>query len=259
MRQKKKKITKKRLKAKRNAASKLTVSEKSELKRAARKGFVTLDGRAQGHRPLSTLCSSEALKASRAATAHREWCDKRKKPNIILYKASGHNSSGLDHVVVDLSPLRMSALFEGDEEIDLACKWKTEILGAAASAGMVLQTIQDTVECSTDIIDEEDAAKEFTIRADGFYNAQEGCLDQPISKLPIVSMGFFVGDRTNAKAMARELATIWDIPKIEEAFEVEKASAKAGKNAHKKVTPHSQERKRRRQRDDLEALLNRYS
>ena len=249
MRKKKKKTNKKEQKAKRSSFSKLTAPEKQELERAARKGFVTLDGRAQGHRSLSTLCSSEALKASRVATAHRDWCDEREKPNIILYKASGrHSGAVLDYVVVDLSPLRLDSFFNEDNcEDNLLTKWKTEVLSAAASAGMTLTSTKDMEECS--IYLDEDGIKEYSIVVDGIYSA-----GMPISELPFVSLGFFVGERTNAKAMARELATLWEIPQVEEPFWDEKPTKMDKKG-------HTQERKRaqrRRQKDDLDYLLSRF-
>jgi hypothetical protein len=35
---------------------------------------------------------------------------------------------------------------------------------------------------------------------------------KPISKLPPLSVGIFVGERPQAKAMAKELADKWDLP-----------------------------------------------
>jgi hypothetical protein len=34
---------------------------------------------------------------------------------------------------------------------------------------------------------------------------------QPMCKLPVLSMGFFEGERSNAKAMARELSELWGV------------------------------------------------
>ena len=41
---------------------------------------------------------------------------------------------------------------------------------------------------------------------------EDSWANQPISRLPVLSMGDFEGERANAKAMARELAVLWDLP-----------------------------------------------
>lgn len=274
--QKKKKENKKQLKAKRQLTakkhrspfSKLTTAEKEELSRAAKKGFLTMDGRTSGHRSLSSLCSSEALKASRVATAHRKWCAEREKPNIILYKASGrHSLTVLDHVVVDLSPLSFEDLSAYGGTCDAAAddcmlKWKKEILAAASSAGMELKTTEDTEECSVNAVNEDLKPVDISTLAEIYTGKLRD--HRPISQRPFISMGFFVGERTNAKAMARELAQLWELPESEDPIETFEIcnGGKHGKNSPvKKIAPLAHERKRtqrRRPRDDLQELLNRY-
>ena len=41
----------------------------------------------------------------------------------------------------------------------------------------------------------------------------------PISKVPVISMGVFEGERAKAKAMARELASLWELPQIKNEIE----------------------------------------
>lgn len=190
----------------------LSIVERQELDRACKKGFLTLDGRKAGHGSLSQLCTSVSLKGSKLAVAHREWCDKGVKPNIILYKASGRSREVLDHIVVDLSPLRNQ----------VSDKWRSEILDAALKAGMVLQSAEESDECEVEL--------EFNPHGSDKSISQvfSGEFRLPVADLPFVSMGFFKGERSNAKAMARELSLLWDLPELEkEEFDI------AAKNTHK--------------------------
>ena len=189
-----------------SASSNLSTADQQELGRACKKGYLTLDGRNAGHGSLASLCSSLSLKGSRLAVAHREWCDEG---------ASGRSREVLDHIVIDLSPLR-------DQVSD---KWRSEILDAAVEAGMVLQTAEENDECEAEY-DSHSSDEELSHPYSGSLESR-----LPIANLPFVSMGFFVGERTNAKAMARELAQLWDLPEVEEKIEGEEHSSK--KNPHK--------------------------
>jgi len=206
--------------------ARLSTADQGELTRACKKGFLTLDGRKAGHGSLANLCSSVALKGSKMAVAHRKWCDEKEKPNIILYKGSGRGGGSVivDHLVVDLSPLRNQAS---------ASHWKSDIFSAAASAGMELQPSEETDECSTDDhVGGHSNALEDTL-AQVYSNPTEP--EKAIEKLPFVSYGFFVGERSNAKAMARQLSTQWEIPEVEEEFEDSDQSAgSAGSSQPKK-------------------------
>lgn len=237
------------LKRKRNGSNKYRLSseDQQEVLRACKKGYLTLDGRKAGHGSLATLCSSEALKGVRMAMAHRDWCDERAKPNIVLYKASGrHTREVLDYIVVDLSPLREQ----------LSSKWTDDIMDAASLAGMELRKTEDMEECSTNVADAGPVVKE------------QGEGRQPIADLPFVSMGFFVGERSKAKAMAKELTQLWDLPEVEEfneAGEDEPSHSNNGRyqNNHgktgKKNVSKSKDRRRGRiKRDDLELKIGKY-
>jgi hypothetical protein len=153
-------------------AYKLADKEQEGLQRAVRNGFVTLNG--TGFRRGRKTCN--------LACAHRQWCDAEvSKPQIVLCKASGGRP--LDCVIVDLSPLR---IIDGYES------WNQQIEAAAQMAGMALRS--DYVE--------DNCQQELT------ENQQE----LPISNLPAISMGVFEGERSQAKAMTRELASLWDLP-----------------------------------------------
>lgn len=180
----------------RNVPHRLNEQERAELERAARRGYVTLAG--NGNR--------RTRKGSPLANIHRQWCDARGKPQIMLLKAVG--GLPVDKVIVDLSPLRLNAQFDGRRQIDsFLIKWKTEILSAVQNAGMEL-------EVTTDLEDEDfdgDADdNDYVMTID--EATQEAWATKPIWKLPVVSMGTFSGDRSNAKAMAKELALLWEIP-----------------------------------------------
>jgi hypothetical protein len=174
------------------------------MERAAKKGFVTLAG--TGYR--------RGRKGSPLANIHRQWCDARDKPQIVLCKASGGRP--LDNVIVDLSPLRINGLFDDSADVeDFLVKWKAEILVAADKSGMELNPdyVQDnTLEVSNSINDdhvdsEEETRTEYTAVVD-----TDAWATKPIWRLPVVSMGVFEGERSKAKEMARELAKLWDIP-----------------------------------------------
>jgi hypothetical protein len=150
----------------------LAAKEQEGLQRAVRNGFVTLNG--TGFRRGRKTCN--------LACAHRQWCDAEvSKPQIVLCKASGGRP--LDCVIVDLSPLRIVDGYES---------WNQQIEAAAQMAGMALRS--DYVE--------DNCQEELT------ENQQE----LPISNLPAISMGVFEGERSQAKAMTRELASLWDLP-----------------------------------------------
>ncbi|CAB9497305.1 expressed unknown protein [Seminavis robusta] len=256
---KKKKKANKRLK-RGSAACRLSVCEREELDRAFTKGYLTLDGR-NGHGSLANLCSSEALMGSRLATAHREWCSERAKPNIIHYKASGRGRECLDHLVVDLSPLR-----------DQVCSERTdEILEAAARAEMDLRLTGDSEECALDPAvmrkEQED------VNGRNKCNKKNGVsgntsVSVPISKLPFVSLGFFVGDRCKAKAMAKELSVLWEIVEVSceededcDLTEMHHGEGKGHKKDKRYKNHHGKTgraHRKRIRREDLEQSMGKY-
>eukprot|EP00980_Cylindrotheca_fusiformis_P009186 scaffold2003_cov139-Cylindrotheca_fusiformis.AAC.2 len=156
----------------------LTESEQASLQRAIRNGFVTLDG--TGFRRGRKTCT--------LACAHRHWCDgsTERKPQIILCKASGGRP--LDCVIVDLSPLRRK-----DNRYEA---FGQQIAQAALRAGMTLRQDYQEDNCQTSLTPQQ--------------------LEWSIAKLPTLSMGVYEGERSQARAMARELATLWDIPSDQE-------------------------------------------
>lgn len=191
----------------RNVPHRLNDVERQELNRAAKRGYVTLNG--TGYR--------RNRKGSPLANIHRQWCDARERPQIILCKASGGRS--LDNVIVDLSPLRLQGLLDDPDAVaDFMVRWKTDIFTAASSAGMKLRT--DYVEGNTiDSAAEEEEGKDVDDDKDDVESVEyvstlgaSAWATQPIWKLPVVSVGVFEGDRPHAKAMVKELAELWDIP-----------------------------------------------
>lgn len=177
----------------RGVPHRLNENERRAFDRAAKYGFVTLDG--TGYR--------RGRKGSPLSNIHRQWCDARGKPQIILCKATGGRM--LDNVIVDLSPLRLGPLEMSG--VDLLFRWKTDILNAAQNSGMVLA--DDIVEDNTFTLDidydDEIDGNEISIDVEVWTNG-------PIWKLPAVSLGVFEGERTKAKNMARELSSLWNVP-----------------------------------------------
>jgi hypothetical protein len=124
----------------------------------------------------------------------------------------------LDNVIVDLSPLRINGLFDDTAQVeDFLVKWKAQILTAADIAGMELRenyvednTLDNTLDKMESLDDDDDDVRtEYTTIVD-----VEAWATQPIWRLPTVSMGVFEGERSKAKAMAGELAKLWEIPEI---------------------------------------------
>lgn len=180
----------------RRVPHRLNGDERSSFERAVKFGFITLDG--TGYR--------RGRKGSPLANIHRQWCDSRAKPQIIVCKATGGRM--LDNVIVDLSTLRIGPLETGDVELNLLRQWKTDILLSAEKVGMVL-------------VDEYDEDNTFTLETDSEFEGEDTYFEttvdanawasDPIWKLPSVSMGVFEGERVKAKAMARELASLWEV------------------------------------------------
>jgi len=199
----------------RNVPHRLNDKERSEIDRAAKKGFVTLAG--AGNR--------RTRKGSPLANIHRQWCDARDKPHILLFKAVGGRS--VDQLIVDLAPLRLNGLFDDPGQVDeFLSKWKTDILTAASNSGMGLSCESDdddddaVNDDAEDVADEEpmtyddDDAEddaEYMVTLDSNISL-EAWATSPIWKLPMVSIGTFEGERSKAKAMAKELAILWAIP-----------------------------------------------
>lgn len=193
----------------RNVPHRLNDEERMEMDRAAGKGFLVLTG--AGNR--------RTRKGSPLRNIHRQWCDARAKPQVIVYKAIG--GGALDQVIVDLSPLRLNGLFDDPGLVEeFLVKWKADILTVANHAGMKFQGVVDEDE------GEEDSDNDMSVQyvaTFGHEDYQLAWATNPIWKLPVVSMGVFEGERTRAKAMAKALALLWDIPETANDSEGHKA------------------------------------
>lgn len=173
----------------------LSDQERLAFDRAAKYGFVTLNS--TGFR--------RGRKGSPLANIHRQWCDARSKPQIIVCKATGGRP--LDNVIVDLSPLRIE--FSETADADLFYRWKSDILVAAESSGMMLN--YEILEDNTLTID-TNCDNEGNFNSDQLVVGAEAWLLESIWNLPAVSLGVFEGQRSAAKSMAKELAGLWDVP-----------------------------------------------
>jgi hypothetical protein len=192
----------------RNVPHRLNEEEQAELERASRKGYLSLLG--GGNR--------RARKGSPLTNIHRQWCDARDRPQILLYKAVGGRA--VDEVVVDLSPLRLNGLFDDPDMVEeFMVRWKAQILAEAYKANMELREgcndfveecdITSQLDGERDFAD-EDTATTFTVTVDNL--SQQVWATSAIWQLPVVCMGIFEGERSNAKSMAAALAKLWDIP-----------------------------------------------
>jgi hypothetical protein len=256
----------------RNVPHRLNDEERQELDRAARKGYLTLIG--GGNR--------RTRKGSPLKNIHRQWCDARDCPQILLYKAVG--GKAIDEVVVDLSPLRLHGLFDKPELVeDFLIRWKAEILSAAYETNMEL--LDTTTSLLNDDDDECDVVSSSVLENEEKYDDDDSnnrdcveevqvsttytitlqALDQqawatnPIWQLPVVSLGLFQGERSNAKTMASKLAKLWNIPEVISINDVSSSSeysrtsghgpksrrdAGANKGGHTKVKGLQEHRKR---------------
>ena len=209
----------------RNVPHRLNEEERSEMDRASKKGYVTLSGR--GNR--------RARKGSPLINIHRQWCDAREKPQIMLLKAIGGKT--VDQVVVDLSPLRLSGCFDAAQVDDFLVKWKVEILTAADKAGMEVE------ETSTEDDETFEDESEYVLTVDEAN--QEAWATKPIWQLPPVTVTVR-GERSRAKAMAKELAVLWNIPEPEKepsVGAVNRRTAGARKGGRTKVNGLSEKRR----------------
>lgn len=229
----------------RNVPHRLSEVERAEMDRATKRGFLVLDRRWR--------------KASPLANTHRQWCDARAKPQVIVYKAAGKCSGNVvDQVHVDLSPLRLGNLFDDPKLVSgFSVKWKADILNAANSAGLQRREGDEEEEEDNEdgdkeevmlSMEDEEEVESAVVAFDNSHENQPAWATAPIWKLPVVSMGVFEGDRSKAKAMAKELALSWEIPeeaKGEADGPKTRRNAGARKGGRSKVKGISAHRRRR--------------
>ena len=220
----------------RNVPHRLNDDERQELDRAARKGYLTLIG--GGNR--------RTRKGSPLKNIHRQWCDARDCPQILLYKAVG--GKAIDELVIDLSPLRLHGLFDTPELVeDFLIRWKAQILGAAYENNMdlldatslnveddecdVLSSLPDVDDNSgSDCVEELQIPTAYTITLQALD--QQAWATNPIWQLPVVSLGMFQGERANAKTMASTLAKLWNIPEVVVINDASSSSEYSGTTGH---------------------------
>ncbi|GKY93683.1 hypothetical protein MPSEU_000335500 [Mayamaea pseudoterrestris] len=189
----------------RNVPHRLNDEERSEFDRAARKGFLTVNGPTGIRR---------TRKGSPLVNIHRQWCDARAKPQIVLYKAS--NGQTLDILEVDFSPLRLHALTTNAAG-EFMVQWKADMFTAATMTGMDVTLDEEVfidapIECSEEEADDECSAG-YMVVVD--QDNPVAWATRPIWKLPVVSLGTFEGPRSSAKQMAKELGKLWEIPEVD--------------------------------------------
>lgn len=192
----------------------LKPEQQAELDRALLKGFLVLD--APKHNP-------------RLVDIHRRCCDARGVPQVMVVKGRGSGRWALDRVLVDLSPLRLQAVF--DDPDSFLVRRKIDIFSAATATGMELlrgdqeaceldcarEAAESETEVGADLVvggsndDDNHWTCAYAVTIDTGKN-NNAYASKPISKLPPLSVGIFVGDRPQAKAMAKELSDVWELP-----------------------------------------------
>ena len=199
----------------RSVPHRLNDVERAELNRAQRKGYVSLTGR--GNR--------RTRKGSPLANTYRQWCDARGKPQIILYKSTGSETKQpVDRVLVDLSPLRLHASNDHVQDVELLVQnYMRRVNEAAANAEMDVcweriatngnNFLDGTMEDADEDYDEEenhDYRHDSLLTGDSIV-IQESWATKPIWQLPFLVLGEYEGPRSQAKAMAKELSTAWQV------------------------------------------------
>lgn len=184
----------------RGVCHRLNDNERKAFERAEKTGFVTLEG--TGYR--------RGRKGSPLGNIHRQWCDSRAKPQIILCKASGGRP--LDNVIVDLAPLRMHAISEDSSVVEeFLLEWKAQILVAAEKSGMILRSEYEEDNTETLSLDSDEEMDEESQNYIIPYKIDsETWASEPIWRLPSISLGVFEGERADAKNMVKELAIVWE-------------------------------------------------
>lgn len=173
----------------------------AELERAHRKGFITVSAH-----------------NSRLASAHRTWCDGRRKPHICLVKQQQRfTAQTVDQVVVDLSPLRLGGTTTTtNDDADVSAQiaqFKADILTAASGCGMKLcgQMDEYDEENASDNSDKGESALTTISSTASTASIPTTQPLRPIDQLPAISL-IFQGERHQAKEMAKTLALLWEVP-----------------------------------------------
>eukprot|EP00523_Entomoneis_sp_CCMP467_P009049 CAMPEP_0168729212 /NCGR_PEP_ID=MMETSP0724-20121128/6082_1 /TAXON_ID=265536 /ORGANISM="Amphiprora sp., Strain CCMP467" /LENGTH=413 /DNA_ID=CAMNT_0008776079 /DNA_START=315 /DNA_END=1553 /DNA_ORIENTATION=- len=199
----------------RNVPHRLNEMERQEMQRAQNKGYLTLMG--AGNR--------RTRRGSPLKNSHRQWCDARAKPQIILYKTSGSERKvPLDTLEVDLSPLRLIATAGGGrEEVEtILAQYKAEIEVAARNAGMS-QSMDVEEEIMSLEENDSEADSPFELEASKKLSSegeQKAWATKPIWQLPAIHAVDkpFWGQRSQAKHMAKELALLWGTQELDKEF-----------------------------------------
>jgi hypothetical protein len=200
----------------------LNPRERAEYVRALKKGYVTFNG-----------CRKKAGSTSSLAKLFQSWCNACYKPNIRLYKATnGHKA--LDQVVIDISPLAMynrrrlteqqqqqpqQPQQDGDKDVSTAVEmdvlqYMAQVHSSAIIHGMVVLRDDD------DDKNDDSSYIASTVEMDNTTIDNKSEVDSAQMVLPtrqllaIMCIGIFQGERSQCRALAKELAVLWEIPEL---------------------------------------------
>lgn len=168
------KAAKKRGTGSRGVCHRLNEEERAEWNIAKRKGYLVLRG--TGYR--------KERKGSPLNNIFRQFCDAKCTPFVCVEQGLGID--GVDHVRVDLSPLRQKDIASTIQEIESLC--------AEAGATKVIENLleeQSPLEDVLEIVDDEALANDV------------------IWRLPAVELVYSASTRKDAKALAEKIFTYW--------------------------------------------------
>jgi len=152
----------------------LNDSDKVAFERACRKGYISLDGYYRSRSPL--------------LSTHRIWCNSQDTPQMILRK--GFSGKVLDDFIIDFSPISNNDSIEDE----FLTSWKMNLMTIAENLGMTLKSVTDNgIDLERNDIGYTDAE----------WDDAEGC-DIETSRF------LFEGPRESSKAMARQVASMWE-------------------------------------------------
>ena len=170
---------------KKKSAPRMTETEWRDMERAATRGFLTL---------------ARVRKGSQIKRTHLQWCEAREKPQIIHYKAFGGRTN-VDRLLIELAPAYMHGIVSTADQL---AQFKDEILSEAA-----LLDIKFCSEmCKEGGVDDSMGDNDLCFPIDK-SDATDWRSDSSLT------VAVLEGERAKAKAMAKSLARLWDIPEKE--------------------------------------------
>lgn len=245
----------------------LKSDDKAEYDRALVRGYLTVVSESRDHRRQSVLVQEHrrwcdkrrqpqvVLVKGRGPTA--QWPDRIliDLSPLRLHRILGNRNNRNDEDIDDDDGIDA----DSNNDDTFLLRWKADALGAAYKAGVRLRddySDRETCEADARLDDDDDdrinVEEEEEDDDDGINDPPDGdwtcaytvTIDEaslqrwancPIDRIPPLSLGIFEGERAQAKAMAKELSELWDLPDPavaeQRALEKQERKARAGRKA----------------------------